>query len=145
MSIHNETHIYQVGFSTDFNKDQGVEHEKWIIWDRHIIKKIEYIFSNTRHAHGLLDQNRIFHPNKDNNERSLYSMIVSLGYHQDGIDLNFENYSKTSAKYIKDEAIKKNKLEKEHIINLGGYIDYSDEQKEKDLYLIRTTLFLPLP
>ena len=140
---YNAKHKDKVSFANSFKKDVGVENEKWIPFDRHIAKKIEYIFTNSRHSLGFIDKYLNYYAPDLKNEEGHFRMVLSIDYIETGVNLIFINHSDKTADMIKHEAEKKKKLEKEHILKLGGFIDYKHDDFSEGVYLIKTILFLP--
>lgn len=140
---HNSEHNTMVGISSNFiKKVTNVEYEKWVPWDRIIERKIKYILTNARHSKG----NKIDEFGKYCGPDSLdktYDMIVSLEYCENGLNLVFENYSLNSKHEIEIEEFKKTKPERNHLIDLGGNIEYKEANNTDGIFKINTVLFLP--
>jgi hypothetical protein len=138
-SQYNSTH--KIKFD-DFIKKAEPEYERWVPWDKQISNKVSYIIDNVKHSIGFLDASRMFYKEM-NAEQSLANMLISVKYLTKGLQLIFENYSERSHENIILKAQGKNKPEKQHIYDLGGQIIYESDQKDENLYLIRTILELP--
>jgi len=116
--------------------------ERWIPWNRNIIKEISYLLDNAKH---VKEGDEMFDP--FGSEKIKKSMWVTLVSSEKGLIIRFINkLSISTAEDIQKETQKKFKPHQEYIKSIGGsiiYKEYTSLEGMKKIKCLLTDLKLP--
>ncbi len=127
----------EIVISKGFVPQGFIEIQKWVNWDRQIIKKIEYLIDNTKHAENVKIKDPF------NEESKSADMWISKESDNDFLILTFYNFSSIKADIVNSKTKNRIKPEKQHIFEIGGCIEYDDFTILVNGVILKTILKLP--
>ena len=115
----------EIGVSEEFKKllitDETLQLERWIIWDRDVVRKMGFLFNNVRYSNEKIED-----PFGMNGVKMQGWISVEYFENDNRLSIIIFNKSDKQSKEIKELTSKKIKPEKLHLRELEISIDYED-------------------